>query len=826
MSAAHRHASNLQHGEAAPPLDAFAQTSHASGLEVDETLKRALNDHRQGRVTAARTGYHRVLSQYPDHVDALNFLGVLEQEDGNIAGALACLERAAEQDPENEIVLNNLANALKAGGHSERAEACYRRAAEINPDESDPPYNLAALLQSQGRLDEAMHWYTQALRLNPDDVGALNNLAGIHHAGGNAAAAEAAYRQVLIRRPDHPRALVNLANLLMGRGEHGEAVACCRRALATTPDYLEALLCLGRASRETGDLDTARWACQRAVDRYSQSTEAHFNQGNVFKDMGRYDQAASCYQRAIDLSPDFAKAWCNLGSVHREDGRSQAAMDCYQKAVQLDPRFAAAYNNMSILLTETGRIGEALECCRKAQELKADFAESYNNMARCLKYSGRAGESVALYRKSLALSPQTAFVHSNLLYCLAYLEPSSAPPDAVARAHRAWEPAHGSPADGIFRKHTNDKNPDRPLRVGYLSPDFRKHPVATFMAPILAAHDAEQVQTVCFSDVRKSDGVTEKLRNLTGEWVDTSGRSDDGVAAVIRRRRVDILVDLAGHTAGNRMPLFSRRPAPIQVTYLGYPNTTGLSAINYRLTDAWADPPGRTEALHSETLVRLPEGFLCFDPPTAAPPVGPLPSAAERTITFGSFNNLAKFNAGVAALWSAVLSAVPRSRLVMKFRTLSDPEVRRHILGCFADHGITEDRLIFHGFLPSATDHFALYHQIDIALDTFPYNGTTTTCEALWMGVPVIALAGETHAARVGVSILTGLGLSDLIALSGNDYVQRAAALAGDLSRLAALRRTLRQRMAAAPLTDGPGFTGRLEAAYRAMWRQWCRSHP
>ena len=793
----------------------------APAADIQALLARALDAHCRGAAAAARQGYERVLSQNPDHVDALNFLGVLEQEGGAIEAAVSLLKRATRLDPDNEIVLNNLGNALKAYGRADGAEACYRRAAQLNPADPDPIFNLAALLQSLGRLDEARQWYNRALSLNPDDAGALNNLASIHQARGDEVAAEMAYRRVLQRQPDHLRVQVNLANLLLSQQRWAEAADCCRKALASAPDSLEALLCLGRAWRETGRLDEAREAGERAVALRPESMAAHFNLGNVFKDQGRFQRAAECYQQALVIAPDFAKAWCNLGSIRREEGRNAEAMDCYEKALALDPHFAEVYNNMSILFTETGRTGEALDCCRKAQALRADFAESYNNMARALKYSGRAGESVAWYRKSLALAPKTAFVHSNLLYCLAYLDQDSAP-DEVGRAHRQWEQIHGAPADRVCCDHSNTADPDRRLRVGYLSPDFRKHPVAAFMAPVLAGHDPSAVATVCFSDVGKGDRVTAKLRRLAGEWVDTAALSDDQVMAAIQSRQIDILVDLTGHTAGNRMPLFSRRPAPVQVTYLGYPNTTGLAAMDYRITDGWADPPGLTEALHTETLVRLPGGFLCYAPPEEAPPVGPPPHVTEGWITFGSFNNLAKFNKTVAAVWAKILHRVPRSRLLMKFKTLSDPEVRNHVAGLFAAHGIGKDRLVFHGFLPSAGDHFGLYHRIDIALDTFPYNGTTTTCEALWMGVPVVTLAGRTHAARVGVSILTGMGLSGLVADSAEDFVARAAALAGDLSRLAALRGALRSRMAGSPLLDARGFAGRLETAYRTMWRRWC----
>lgn len=811
-----------QTADCGPPDGASCGRGNASAAAG--WLDHALAMHRRGRIQEAEEGYRRILAANPDHGEALNFLGVLHLDTGRVDDAVACLERAAGIDSENEIVWNNLGNAFKAQGQADRAEACYRRAMAINEADPDPVFNLATLLQNQGRREEAEAAYRRTLDLSPHDAGALNNLASLLRDRGDSAAAETAYRRVLAQHPDHPRVLTNLGNLLVEQARHDEAAECCRRALAAGAETLEILLCLGRACRESGRLDQAQDAGERAVALCPESAKAHFNLGNVHKDAGRFAEAAEHYRNALARDAGFAPAWCNLGSIHREEGRNDAAMECYQRAAAEDPKFAEAYNNMSILFTETGRIGEALAACRRAQALRDDFAASYNNMARALKYSGRAAESIAWYRKSLAVSPDTAFVHSNLLYCLAYLDGPEGAPRAVSAEHRRWESVHGAPPHRVRRRHANRPDPDRPLRVGYLSPDFRKHPVAAFMAPVLSAHDSESVHSVCFSDVRGGDRITEALRSSAGEWIDIAGLDDDRVEGLIQQGRIDILVDLAGHTAGNRMPLFTRRPAPVQVAYLGYPNTTGLSAMDYRLTDAWADPPGMTEAYHSETLVRLPQGFLCYSPPEDAAAVALSPVGAQGRITFGSFNNLAKFNDAVAALWARILHAVPRSRLVMKFRTLNDPAVRGHVMERFAAHGIGADRIECLGFLPSARDHFALYHRIDIALDTFPYNGTTTTCEALWMGVPVVALAGETHAARVGVSILTGLGLDFLVARNPDDYAARAAALAADPRRLQALRSKLRPLMAASPLTDGPGFTRRLEAAYRGMWRRWCAS--
>jgi predicted O-linked N-acetylglucosamine transferase (SPINDLY family) len=787
-----------------------------------DLLTKALDLHRQGRLAEARIGYEKILSQQPDHPDALNLMGALEQKAGNLEAAIGYLEKAVGLVPQCGIYLNNLGNALKEAGELLRAEDCYRRAAEFDPRNSNPLYNLATLLQGQDRLDEARIWFENALDLAPEDASALNNLAVLLHARGKLDQAEYVYRKLLTIEPNHPRALSNLGSLLLDQGRFEEAEAGFRAALSVNPNYPEALLGLGRTYREAGRLAEAGEAYTSAVRIRPDSAEAHFNLGNIHKDMGRFEDAATCYRRALAIDQDFAQALCNLGSAFREMGEADMAMACYRRALDSDPDFAEVYNNMSSLHTEQGRIGEAIACCQKAQALRANFAESYNNLAMALKYSGRAKESIAWYEKSLALAPETAVVHSNFLYTLSYLEDVS--PEAVIRAHRQWAECHGAPFAESFNDHLNTVDSQRRLRVGYVSPDYKKHPVATFIAPVLAGHDRSVVEVICFSGVRKKDSVTRRLRQMADQWFDTAGITDLQLARMIQAAGVDILVDLAGHTAGNRMPLFSLRPAPVQATYLGYPNTTGLSTVDYRITDSWADPPGQTEAWHTEELVRLDQGFLCYTPPEAAPEVGPPPHRENGFVTFGSFNNMAKFNAGVASLWAAVLQAVPGSRLIMKFKTLSDSAVRQTVIDAFAQNGISSDRLFLHGFLPSVTDHFALYNRIDIALDTFPYNGATTTCDALWMGVPVMALAGRVHSARVGVSLLTGLGLSELVAQRREDYVQTAATLAQDRDRLDALRKGLRTRLRASPLMDGPGLARRLESAYRTMWHRWCTS--
>jgi predicted O-linked N-acetylglucosamine transferase (SPINDLY family) len=387
---------------------------------------------------------------------------------------------------------------------------------------------------------------------------------------------------------------------------------------------------------------------------------------------------------------------------------------------------------------------------------------------------------------------------------------------------RQWETNHA--VLGTARKidQAHDRDPERRLRIGYVSPNFRRHSVSYFLSPLIAGHDHRLFEVFCYAQVANPDNVTKRFRRLADGWCSTVGMTTSAIADRIRNDGIDILVDLAGHTANNRLLVFAERPAPVQVTWLGYPNTTGLSAMDYRLTDAVADPEGPGDNLHTETLIRLPAGFLCFTPAPETPPVTDPPVLANGHVTFGSFNNPSKVTASVVASWARILEAVPGSRLLLKNRSLADDGTRQRYSALFAERGISEERLIFHAWIASMSGHLGAYGRIDIGLDPFPYNGTTTTCEALWMGVPVITLQGDRHASRVGASILKTVGQGEMIADSVDDYVDAAVKLAENTDALTSLRRDLRPAMAASPLWDAAGFTRDVESAYRDMWRRWC----
>ncbi len=476
--------------------------------------------------------------------------------------------------------------------------------------------------------------------------------------------------------------------------------------------------------------------------------------------------------------------------------------------------------NFGNLLTKQGRLKEAVACYEHALSLNPKNAIVHNNLANLLKNKGEIEQALGHYRRACELDPGFPIAASNLIFAMNYDGRTDGA--SLFDAHKAWAARWADPLTPEEQPHANDPSPDRRLRVGYLSPDFWAHSVAYFMAPLLEHHDREQVELFCYANARNADAMTERLQGVADHWREIRPLTDDQVAGMARTDGIDILVDLAGHTAGNRLAVFARKPAPVQVAYLGYPATTGMRAMDYRLTDGFADPEGIADAWHTEELVRLPRGFHCFSAPVDCPAPDALPARGVGHVTFGSFNNLGKVGDETIALWAAVLVAVPDAGFIVKSQALADPGTRSDLGARFEARGVDPARLEMHGRIPGQSAHLELYNRVDIGLDTFPYNGATTSCEALWMGVPMVSRAGAIHAARVGLSLLSNLDLAELVAESAEEFVAIASGLAGDLDRLERLRSGMRERMTAAPITDGAGLARAIEEACRVMWRRWC----
>ena len=602
-----------------------------------------------------------------------------------------------------------------------------------------------------------------------------------------------------------------------------EAYGACRHICHVEPEIAENWFMFATVAGRTGRLDEALDGYNQALRLQPNMVGAWFNKGMLCHGRGDSEQAEMCYREALRLGPEFLPACISLGNVLFSRGDVKGAESSYRQALTLQPGSVDALANLGKVLQSQGLFSQAEQYFRKAITVQPELPDLYNELGMSLNGQGRPIDAVDVFRKAIVLQPDFQQASSNLLLTLNYTSDFS--PGQVFSEHVRWGKAVEARIEP-YVDHLNTRDPDRRLRIAYISPDFRDHSVACFFEPLLKNHDPGAVETFCYSDVQQPDAVTKRLAGEADCWQSVVGMSDEQVSSLVRGDQIDILVDLTGHTARNRLPALASRPAPVQVTWLGYPNTTGLSVIDYRLTDIWTDPKGVTDNFYTESLVRLPNGFLCYQPLIEPPELTACPSLETGHVTFGSFNSFIKMAPGVFQIWAAILHAVPGSRLLLKNFSLNDASIRAQCQDAFQSLGIGADRLELHAILPSRQAHLELYRRIDIALDTFPYNGTTTTCEALWMGIPVVTLAGDLHARRVGISLMNMLGLPQLIAADRDEYCRLAVALASDIDQRQQWRALLRARMEASSLCNGAEFACKVELAYRGVWAKWCAAAP
>ena len=820
-------------------------------LNVAEALTLGTRHHQAGQLADAERIYRQVLSIEPDNPQALHLLGLLAMQGRQFEMAIELIGRAIRGDRRQATFHANLGEALRHAGRLDDAIAAYRTALAVQPGVAQIHVMLAGAQLSAGRTDEAVGNFHEALRLSPEDNPARTRLGHTLHEQGQLSEAEACFRRVLRADPRSAEAHFNLAGVLQSQGRHDDAVAMYRAALVIDPKLADAHNNLGTILKDRGLAPEAIEQFQSALSIQSNHAPALTNLGLIFDSQNRYDAAAQCYRAAIAADPRSTIAHYSLGALLTRQGQLSDALVCYrqalqidanyvaahlgtsqvlqlqgeweaaiaccERAIQIDPNSAEAYSNLGAGLSEHGRRDEAIRCFERAIQIQPDFALAHGNLAVALQSLGRLDDAIDEHRRAVALAPDNSGLHSNLLYLLNYHPAYD--PQTLFREHRTWGERHADPLLAESAPHQQDRSRDRRLRVGYVSPHFMAHAVNFFVEPILAAHDREQFEVTCYSDVAIEDETTQRLRGYADHWRTTVHDTNEQLAELVRQDQIDILVDLTGHiSGGKRMLMFARKPAPIQITYIGYQNTTGMQAMDYRLTDDWSDPPGTTESLHTESLVRLPTAFFCYLPSSDAALPTSLPAGRAGYVTFGSFNNFAKVTTDVLSAWAAILARVSQSRLII----LGDmaASLRDRILQAFSERGIGPERIELVHRVPR-NRYLELINRVDIALDPFPFNGHTTTCDCLWQGVPVVTLAGKTYVSRFGSSGHRVLGLEELIAKTPHEYIEVAASLAGDLTRLTALRDGLRGRMAASALVDYPAFTRHLEAAYRQMWVQW-----
>lgn len=665
-----------------------------------------------------------------------------------------------------------------------------------------------------GDLRGAEQLYRDVLRSWPGQLDAQHLLGVVVGRRGDLTQAERLLRTALRRAPERPHFLGNLANLLRRTGRNGEALCLYARALRLDPKAADLHANQAGALLAAGLHRAAETAARRALAIDPEHPTALVNLGGALVGQLRFDAAAAPLDTAVGRGVDSYDLWLNLGHRHLGLGETADAIAAFRRALEREPGSLEALRWLGMSLARGREMSEARRLLEHYLKRCPEPSSAMAMLGHLEMLDGHHARGAALMRRALERPGSGSAEHSTLVFDLNY-DPDL-DPDALIAEHRLWAHRH-TPAPPPPRPAVIDPDPTRRLRIGLLSPDLRAHAVAFFLAPILEHLPRDQFEIVAYANVQRPDGVTERLKTLCDRWEDIWRCDDPEVARRMRGDRLDILLDLAGHTADSRLALCGLRLAPLQVTYLGYPNTTGLTQMDWRLVDRWTDPP-ELPWRGTERLWRLDRCFLAFDP-SHAPEVAPPPCETAGTLTFGSFNNLAKVNHRVVALWSRVLAAVPRARLLLKHDVSHDPEVQDRVRGSFAEHGIAPERIAFLPRTSAYHEHLAAYAEVDIALDPFPYNGTTTTCEALWMGVPVVALAGTTHAGRVGASLLRAVGLEATLARDPDDYVATAVELARTPAMLRVLRGMLRPTMAGSELLDHRGHAEAVADALRGMWR-------
>lgn len=778
----------------------------------------------QGRDAEALIAMQEAVLLSPENSEAHHNMGLILNSLGRIADAELSFRRALEIQPDFSEAHNSLGDILAQLGRLDEAEAVYRKALHFQPDFAEAHSNLSLVLYNAGKLAEAENPLRMALSLRPELAELHCNLGKILNELGRQAAADESFCRALELDPDLAEAHCARGSILHARDRLDEAELCFRRALQIRPVYAEAYCNLGLVLVALGRLDEAEACYLQSLATSPNSVAALLSLGNCLASLGRLEEAELCYRQALRIKPDFAEAHYSLGMLFTNSGRLAEAETSFQMALQINPDYAEAYSYLGHTLAIQDRLEEAGANCRRALQIKPDYAHAHNNLGNVLKDLGRLDEAEASYRRALRIMPSCTEAHSNLLFSLNYDNERSGV-DCLEEA-RAYGRIVAAQTEGRLSAMpceavASDLIEDSPeiLRVGLVSGDLMSHPVGYFLESVLAKLDPTRVQMIAFPTQHRTDELTARIRPHFAKWKPVGGLSDEMATRAIREEGVHVLLDLSGHTAHNRLPVFARKPAPVLATWLGYFATTGLMEMDYLIADPWTLP--ETEEIYfTERIWRLPETRLCFTAPNVDVPVSRLPALANGYVTFGCFNNLTKINDKVVELWARVLTTVANSRLFLKAKQLRDLPVRQSLVERFAVHGVGANRLILEGPV-QRTDYLAAYQRVDFALDPFPFAGGTTSAESLWMGVPVLTLAGDRLVSRQGVSLMMNAGLPEWIAADGDDFINRAVMHASDLENLAAIRQGLRQKVLASPLFDAPRFARNLESALWGMWDLW-----
>ncbi len=743
----------------------------------------AVVHHQEGRWSQAEAIYQKILKKEPENPDALHLLGVLSYQTGRNQAAVNLINRAIALKPDLVGAYNNLGNIQREMGQLGQAILSYRQALIYKSDYAEAHYNLAIANKEQGNLEESVVHFRRAIELKP-------GIAEQHY---------------------------NFGNVLDHLGHSNEAIAHLQQAINIKPDYTDAQINLGVLLHKKGNFPNAIEIYQKILSYKPDSAEAYCNLGSVFADQGKIEKAITAYRQAIKNSESLTEAYYNLGNALQMQGRLDEARCVYLQALAIRPDYSDAHNNLGNVLQAQGELSDAEVHLKSALALNPDNADIYNNLGNVYKHQSQLNEAITYYRQALKLKPEYFDAHSNLLYALSS-EPDCAQSEYLIEARRYGEKALALARPFRSWVTYNKNSTIQRLRIGLVSGDLKSHPVGYFIESILGHLNREQFELVVYSTKNQEDDLTARIKPYFSAWNLIARMSDEEAARKIREDGIELLIDLAGHTAFNRLPLFAWKPAPVQVSWLGYFASTGLPGMDYLLADPVSVPDSSRSAF-TEEICYLPDTRLCFTPPTEGDRVAVSGLPAERNgyITFGCFQTLSKLGDDVLSLWSQIMNALPQTRLRLQNKQMGCQKTREQLRNRLAQFGIAQERVSLLGHV-SRSEYLAAHAEVDFVLDTFPYPGGTTTCEALWMGVPTLTLAGETMLARQGASLLTAAGLPEWVATNADEYVAKAVAFSQKLSHLSALRKRLRGQVKSSPLFDANRFARNLEAALRTMW--------
>jgi protein O-GlcNAc transferase len=774
------------------------------------------------RYEEAESQTRALLGQFQNFDFGWKLLGGILQMQGK--DALPAFQKVTELMPDDPEAHFNIGVILKGMGRLEQAMTSYQNAIQLNPDYAEAHSNLGNTLKDLGRLDDAIVNYSRALEIKPDLADAHNNLGTAFKDLGRFDEAIASYRKAVALKPDFASAYYNLGNAQKELGQLEDAVNSYRRAIEIKPGFAEAHNNLGGTLNNLGQLDAALTCYRRAVEIAPDFAEAHSNLGNALKELRQFVAAVASYRKAVEIKPDSAKVFYNLGNALKELLQRDDAVVSYRRALALKPDYAEAHNNLGNALRELRQHDAAVANYRKAAELKPDYVEAHNNLGLALQELGQLDDAVKCLRRALEIKPDVAEAQNNLLFLYAY-HALIDPHEYLVQA-RNWERACVPEREREAARHRilqHSPLAGRRLRVGYMSGDYRKHSMSNFVGHLFTYHDRNRIELFAYSTQSYRDEVTERLHALVDHWVVIEGMSDAEARDRIEVDDIDVLIDFSGHTRHNRLGVFARRAAPVQAYYLGYFASTGLTEMDYWIGDEIATPP-ETDSHFSERVWRLPRVWLSYEGKDDAPVSAWQPSL-DGTIWLGSFNNLGKLTPATLALWAKVLHALPEGKLLLKTKGLINAGNRQRILSDMSGHGISPDRIDLQGsnITPGWSDHMSYYDRLDIALD--PVGGVcggTTSCDALWMAVPVVSFEGDRMASRMTASMLSAISHPEWIARSDAEYVDKVVALARDVEQRKVLRSNQRNRMANSPLCDARGLALSLENAYFEMFSRWC----